>query len=532
MVSRQVASTATPILTNSTLSVSGVGDLTATGAFWSLLRFDQVHWPAIWPSAGAVCSMVFFALLDVSLNFPALRDMYDEQGRPKHDPLLADTNSIRDPGATQAVAIACANATCTRSAMPDQKAGLPPEFEMISCASAASDGSPPEAADGLRHRGAHECVKASPDAAIIRPFHLMDGCQWTTSHEMAVAGLSSLCSSLSGGCCITYLSLSPTRVSYDTGSTTNVAVLASLVVNVVTFFVGSTVVSVFPAFHVGGLMFYAGLGYFLDGVMEDRVWLSIGEYGLVWLMPVFAFAWGIMAAVGIGLGLIVLAFVVRYSCNQFIVSPTEIRHGPVSLAPAILEGIHVLHLRGFLFFGNAEAVADQVRRRVKASTVKPAAIVLDMRLVHGMEATFLESLSRLQRFLKNIDVCLAITTAAHLRDSHTESAGKEPDNCCPCGTAALGWIAHAARFETVWEQLDRSGLLRSIVYFDSTEECLQWCQLHSFDVPPMAKVSNPLCVAAAQYKFQRGMVMTQHWLGDLEKVVPEADAGRAPSSPS
>jgi MFS superfamily sulfate permease-like transporter len=72
----------------------------------------------------------------------------------------------------------------------------------------------------------------------------------------------------------------------------------------------------------------------------------------------------------------------------------------------------VVHLQGFLFFGSAETILNEVREQISHAP-RTAALLLDIRLVLGIDSTALESLNRLQRFLVDRNVFVAFTSVAH-----------------------------------------------------------------------------------------------------------------------
>jgi hypothetical protein len=294
---------------------------------WRVLKFGSVRWSLISPSIFTMLSMVFFAPIDLSMSYPTLRDMYDDYGRPKHATTVAaavDVSALLASSATHPDAPPGSVGGDGNDSDSTDSWESPLGSPVLGPQAPAPFHSPLSLDNELRRRirrtGSSSSALASISGLSRRydrvPSHdptVESFKPWTTNHELWVAGLSGMIAAATGGASVAYLALSPTRISYDTGSTTNLASLASLFINIITFFVGSSVVSIFPPFHVGGLTFYAGLGYFLDGVFAERLMLSWLEYAMVWLIVLFSFLFGMIQAVGLGLCLAIMAFIVKYS---------------------------------------------------------------------------------------------------------------------------------------------------------------------------------------------------------------------------
>jgi MFS superfamily sulfate permease-like transporter len=142
--------------------------------------------------------------------------------------------------------------------------------------------------------------------------------KWSVAAELKTGGVAAIFASLTGGLGVIYFALSPTRIANDCGGSSNVASLSALVVTAVTMLAGSQFVSFMPPFYVGGLLFYAGIGYILDGVADGLSYYSKAEYAVIWVIVIASVALGSFAAIGIGIALAILIFVVRYSSSPFV----------------------------------------------------------------------------------------------------------------------------------------------------------------------------------------------------------------------
>jgi MFS superfamily sulfate permease-like transporter len=162
--------------------------------------------------------------------------------------------------------------------------------------------------------------------------------KWSINDELKTGGLAALFASLSGGLGVSYMALSPSRIAFDSGATSNLASVTSLIISVVTLVVGSSMVSFLPPFYVGGLLFYAGIGYLLDGVLDGIQFYTKPEYLVIWIIAITSIFFGSFAAIGIGIVLASLLFIARYSHSPFVRLIKQIK--PNSDSPMAAKVVH------------------------------------------------------------------------------------------------------------------------------------------------------------------------------------------------
>ncbi len=154
-------------------------------------------------------------------------------------------------------------------------------------------------------------------------------------------------------------------------------------------------VNLMPGFFVGGLLWYAGYGYIVEGIWDPYKTMPRREYVMIWLIVLFSFFFstscnslacafafslmvrasicllsGLMQAVGLGLALACLAFIWRYSSSPFVRSVHHPHHlltgsarqkqSKISHLSLRHDDISIMHLQGYLFFGSVESVVSLV----------------------------------------------------------------------------------------------------------------------------------------------------------------------------
>lgn len=242
------------------------------------------------------------------------------------------------------------------------------------------------------------------------------------NRELRVAGWGNIFSTLAGGT-IGFHSLSSTLMSYRmhargwlVGSIIGAICLLTLVG-------GAAFLAYVPKPLLGGLLFYLGLDFIYEWLIEGRRKLNRAEYGVVLLIVVIVAAAGFLIGVAVGLALMVALFVINYSrLNLFYrtTSGAEVS-SHVDRSPAtrraletLGQEIFVLQLQGFLFFGTANTVLQRVRQRISTPGAKSLAfLILDFRRVTGLDSSAIFSLTKLKHLAESEPFILVFT---HLSD--------------------------------------------------------------------------------------------------------------------
>lgn len=175
-----------------------------------------------------------FLPIDITLSLLALQDLYDEHGNMKTATAGRSTVSGADCDSVDEALLGRADGAVARA--PARTPKMTPTT------------TPP--------------ALSSTAAALTLPG------KWSVAGELKTGGLAAMLASLTGGLGVTYFALSPSRIANDCGATSNVASITALAVCAVTMLAGSQIVAYMPPFYVGGLLFYAGIGYILDGVAD------------------------------------------------------------------------------------------------------------------------------------------------------------------------------------------------------------------------------------------------------------------------
>jgi len=224
------------------------------------------------------------------------------------------------------------------------------------------------------------------------------------NHELQITGLANLVSGLFGGM-IGFTSLADSAQTQRLRARARTVSLVFAAAYLFMLFFGTSILAYVPKALTGGLLLSLGLDFLYTWVIVGRKTLSRMDYAVVLLILVIIALFGFLVGVAVGLVLMIILFVVNYSrLNIFhsIASGAEItshveRNAYHQQALAELgKQVYVLELQGFLFFGTANLVFEQVRKRLETPGQSPLSfLVLDFHRVTGVDASATLSLTKI-----------------------------------------------------------------------------------------------------------------------------------------
>ena len=236
------------------------------------------------------------------------------------------------------------------------------------------------------------------------------------NREMKAAGIGSLGSGLLGGL-IGYPAVSLSVLSVKMGGGRLAGVLVSTVC-LLALVVGAGTLSLFPKAVAGGVLFFLGLDFLKEWVYDAWKRLPHVEYGIVIFILLTIAVVGFLPGVAIGVVAAIVMFVVAYSrtevvrhelTGQQMVSRVTRSQGERQHLRLHGERLYILRLQGFIFFGTAEKLLNQMRERLQQQQVRY--VVLDMTRVTGLDSTGMRSLGRLRQVAETHEAMVVITHA-------------------------------------------------------------------------------------------------------------------------
>jgi len=203
------------------------------------------------------------------------------------------------------------------------------------------------------------------------------------------------------------------------------------------FLAGPALVSLFPRFIAGGLLVFLGVE-----LLAEWIWDTRREMPLIDLLVVLAIVAsvelvGLLPGIAVGLIASVIIFLVRYSSLKPI---RETRDGrsvhsgrdrPIPderLLGYYSDEIYIVELQGFIFFGSAHTVYTTVKELFESTEQAPSFLILDMRLVQGIDSSATTALVKTARLLREHEADLIVVPGSEAVAQSLVQAGLDLDH--------------------------------------------------------------------------------------------------------
>jgi SulP family sulfate permease len=170
---------------------------------------------------------------------------------------------------------------------------------------------------------------------------------------------------------------------------------------------------------LGGVALFLGLSFLVEWVYDAWFKLPRVDYGIVVLILLVIATVGFLQGVGVGLVLAIALFVInasRVSVTRHTLSGATYQSHAARSRPQTRvlqeEGdqIYILDLQGFLFFGTANTLLNQIQERLQDESPLPVKyVVLNFEAVNGLDSSAVLSFVKLKQLLQQQDIKLVLT---------------------------------------------------------------------------------------------------------------------------
>jgi SulP family sulfate permease len=247
------------------------------------------------------------------------------------------------------------------------------------------------------------------------------------NRELRAAGMANVVGGFAGGM-IGFQSLSLSSLAVGMGVKSRMVGLISAGVCLLLLVFGTEALGYIPKFILGGILFYTGLSFLTEWVFDAYFRLIREDYFLVVLILAIVALVGYLQGVAAGIIVATVLFVLKYSTVNVISSTLsgDSHHSTVDRSPVearLLNDhggqIHIVRLKGFIFFGSADNLLNTIRER-QADTTLPrlAYVILDFQQVSGLDTSGLVSIQKLARLAKKTRfTILAASVPADIQNS-------------------------------------------------------------------------------------------------------------------
>lgn len=271
--------------------------------------------------------------------------------------------------------------------------------------------------------------------------------------DLKVAGIANIATGLLGGV-VGFHTASDTVLSYKFGAKRRLSGIVYAVICGASILIGPSIITYFPKPVMGGLVLFLGISILAEWVYDAWFKLPKTDYFLVIVILVVVGSLGYLNGVGLGIIVAAILFIINYSRINVVkhelsgkkyYSKVERAASHKKLLKEKGEQIYILILQGYIFFGTAARLLNQIKQRFE-STTKPRVrfVILDFRLVSNIDSSAVNSFVRLKQlsFTQQVNVVFAnLNSSIRQQLQHIEYFGKEDTVCCdfPDLDHALEW---------------------------------------------------------------------------------------------
>lgn len=241
--------------------------------------------------------------------------------------------------------------------------------------------------------------------------------------ELNAAGAANVLSGLAGGM-VAFTSLSISSLVLRLGGRSRLVGLMVVAAATVVLFLGADALSYCPEPVIGGLLMFLGLGMVVEWAYDTRRKLPRSAWITVLIILASVGLFGFLQGVLVGVVAAIITFVVRYSTIDVVkhqLSGAQFTSNvdrPLSQQKVLREQggrIFILKLHGFIFFGTANRLLNEVRARAVDPAQPPLKfMVLDYQEVTGIDASAVVSLIKMHLLARRLGFELVFT---HLSDT-------------------------------------------------------------------------------------------------------------------
>ncbi|MBD2462003.1 cyclic nucleotide-binding domain-containing protein [Oscillatoria sp. FACHB-1407] len=238
------------------------------------------------------------------------------------------------------------------------------------------------------------------------------------NRELQAAGLANLVAGIGGGL-VGYQMLVDSMLAYRMGAKDRWVGLISAGLCTFVLLAGGALISYFPKIVLGGLLLFLGLSLLVEWLYDAAAKMPRSDYAVVLLILAVIGFLGFLPGVGVGLMTAIALFIVNYSrtsVTRHVLSGATYRshvnrpRHQEQLLNQRGEQTLVLELQGFIFFGTANHLLNQIRQRFNDINLEPLRfVVLDFRLVSGLDSSAVISFVKLKQLAHKWSLRLVFT---------------------------------------------------------------------------------------------------------------------------
>lgn len=343
----------------------------------------------------------------------------------------------------------------------------------------------------------------------VNGLEVSTGVEVDLDREFRVAGVAGVCAGAGGsvpGCQSFVLTLPCRRLGVDTPW---IGIIVAAMLGLSLFY-GTGVLELLPMSIIGGVLFFIGGDLLNTWLINARKRLHGADYAIIAVICVAIAVFGFIEGVGVGMLATLTLFAFRLSREEIVAeqytarqrSSTRIRSVPDrALLLEHADLLRVYRLRGYIFFGSAHRLVDQLKQPMKERSGS-AFVILDFAAVAGCDLSALMLLCQFARWANRTGGRVVICAASNTIETDMRNILAHDDRDAPwfetnldhalerCEDAILGTAAEELSrtkgpvkghlLERVAEDLE-ARLIEQIAFEEIVERLEPWLEPRDYE---------------------------------------------------
>jgi sulfate permease, SulP family len=260
------------------------------------------------------------------------------------------------------------------------------------------------------------------------------------NQELMAAGMGNVASGLCGGL-IGFHAISLSSLNQQVCGSSRVAGLVTAVLCLIALLLGPFFLAFMPKMILGGLLAFLAFGFLIEWLIQGWYRFPYLEYSVIPLITLVIAFFGFLQGIAVGLLAAVALFIINYSrvsVVKYRLSGRSYRsrvnragHQCQVLADQG-EQIQILQLQGYLFFGTAHGLFEQIRELVGRPDRLPVRfLLLDFRRVTGIDSTAMLSFTKIKQLTEDKGIVLLLTQLKPVVQGQFSESGLLDDGQVP-----------------------------------------------------------------------------------------------------
>lgn len=226
------------------------------------------------------------------------------------------------------------------------------------------------------------------------------------NRELQTAGWANLLGGL-GGSPVGYQALGMSALAHRLGAKSRLVNLISGLICGLALFFGASLISYFPKPVLGGILFYLGLSFLVEWLIDSRRSLPLLDYLLVWVILIIIAVVGFLQGIVVGIFIAAILFVISYSRINAIktILDGSIYHSKVDRPKSHRDILHqkgdkiyILRLQGYIFFGTIQTILEKIHLRLSDTSQDSLKfLIIDFHRVPRLDSSAVFGITRLKQ---------------------------------------------------------------------------------------------------------------------------------------